>query len=42
MKIAKGFESMLAGSYKDERQYFERYLCFYGESAIIFMYICEE
>ena len=25
-----------------ERQYFERYLWFYGESAIIFMYICEE
>ena len=25
-----------------EQQYFERYLWFYGESAIIFMYICEE
>ena len=25
-----------------ERQYFERCLWFYGESAIIFMYICEE
>ena len=25
-----------------ERQYFECYLWFYGESAIIFMYICEE
>ena len=25
-----------------ERQYFERYLWFYGESAIISMYICEE
>ena len=25
-----------------ERQYFERYLWFYGKSAIIFMYICEE
>ena len=25
-----------------DRQYFERYLCFYGESAIISMYICEE
>ena len=25
-----------------DRQYFERYLCFYGESAIPSMYICEE
>ena len=25
-----------------ERQYFERYLWFYGQSAIISMYICEE
>lgn len=25
-----------------EQQYFERYLWFYRESAIIFMYICEE
>ena len=25
-----------------ERQYFERYLWFYGQSAIIFLYICEE
>ena len=25
-----------------EQQYFERYLWFYVESAIIFMYICEE
>ena len=25
-----------------DRQYFERYLWFYGESAIIFVYICEE